>query len=236
MGPLQATRVSRISRSSTPHHGTFHRHPVPLEDDRTKTRFYRWHIDAALYGLEPPRVTSLLAVKVPKTEHQLLCYDDGSGDTLSVPRGSTVFASSYRTYDLLSDEDKKFARETKVQYAAHPYVWMADAKSRSDGLGMLSEGLELSRSSLPEVDEAKVKIYPMCWRNPVTSKLALQVHPSAIEKLHLADGSVIDDLEQVRERSCTGCRDPASRPSLSTPSTGTRAIWRSSTITVCCIR
>lgn len=25
------------------------------------------------------------------------------------------------------------------------------------------------------------------------------MHPSAIEKLHLADGSIIDDLEQVRE-------------------------------------
>ncbi|CDR88611.1 uncharacterized protein (C-terminal fragment), partial [Sporisorium scitamineum] len=181
-----------------PHHRTFHRDPVPLEDDRTVTRFYRWHIDAALYGLEPPKVTSLLAVKVPKTEHQLLSYDDGSDDKLSVPRGSTVFASSYRMYDLLSEEDKKFARETKVQYAPHPYVWMADAKSRSDGLGMLSEGLELDRSSMPDVDETKVKIYPMC-RNPVTNKLALQVHPSAIEKLHLADGSIIDDLEQVRE-------------------------------------
>ncbi|TKY85306.1 hypothetical protein EX895_005468 [Sporisorium graminicola] len=182
-----------------PHHRTFHRHPVPIEDDRTVTRFYRWHIDAALYGLEPPKVTSLMAVKVPKTEYQVLSYDDGSEDKLSVPRGSTVFASSYRIYDLLSEEDKKFARETKVQYAPHPYVWMADAKSRSDGLGMLSEGLELDRSRLPEVDESKIKVYPMCWRNPVTGKLALQVHPSAIEKLHLADGSVIDDLEQVRE-------------------------------------
>ncbi|GAC94558.1 hypothetical protein PHSY_002131 [Pseudozyma hubeiensis SY62] len=182
-----------------PHHRSFHRDPVPEREDRTATRFYRWHIDAALYGLDPPKVTSLLAVRVPKTENQLLCYDDGSGDVLSVPRGSTVFASSYKMYDLLSEEDKKFVRGTKVSYAPHPYTWMANAKSRPDGLGMVSEGLELERSSLPEIDDSMIKIYPMCWKNPKTGKLALQVHPSAVQELHLEDGSVIDDLEKVRE-------------------------------------
>ena len=44
-----------------------------------------------------------------------------------------------------------------------------------------------------------MKILPMCWRNPVTGRLALQVHPSAVEKLHLGNGSVIEDLSQVRE-------------------------------------
>lgn len=198
-GPVASFEGLQNITLKHPHHRTFHRDTIALQDDRMKTRFYRWHIDAALYDLEPPRVTSLLAVKVPKTGHQLLCYDDGSNDTLTVARGSTVFASSYRMYDLLSEEDKKFVRETRVQYAPHPYVWMADAKSRSDGLGMLSEGREMQRSQLPEVDESKVKIYPMCWKNPVTGKLALQVHPSAVEKLHLSDGTVIDDLEMVRD-------------------------------------
>lgn len=182
-----------------PHHKTFHKHAIPDEKDRDNTRFYRWHIDAALYDLHPPRVTSLMAVQVPKTEYQTLQYDDETGDELAVPRGSTAFVSSHRTYDLLSEEDKAFARTTKVQYAPHPYVWMSQAKSRSDGLGMVSEGLELPYSELPPIDESKVKVLPMCWRNPVTGKLALQVHPSAIEKLHLADGTVIDDLEEARE-------------------------------------
>ncbi|TKA64350.1 hypothetical protein B0A55_09550 [Friedmanniomyces simplex] len=182
-----------------PHHKTFHQHPISEGDDRDVTRCYRWHIDAALYDLNPPRVTSLMAVQVPKTEYQTLRYDDGTGDELAVPRGSTAFVSSYRMYDLLSEEDKVFARTTRVQYAPHPYIWMSKAKSRSDGLGLVSECLELPHSELPPIDDSKIKILPMCWRNPVTGKLALQVHPSAVEKLHLVDGTVIDNLEQVRE-------------------------------------
>lgn len=79
------------------------------------------------------------------------------------------------------------------------YIWMSPARSRSDGLGLVSEGKELQYSELPPIEEEKVKILPMTWKNPVTGKLALQVHPSAIEKLHLADGTVVDDLEKVRD-------------------------------------
>ncbi|OCK76891.1 Clavaminate synthase-like protein [Lepidopterella palustris CBS 459.81] len=182
-----------------PHHNKFHKYPVSADEDRDVTRFFRWHIDAALYDLEPPRVTSLMAVKVPKSEKQTLRYDDGTGDELLVPRGSTAFVSSYRMYDILSPEDKEFARTTKVQYAPHPYVWMSPARSLSDGLGMVSDGAELKYEDLPPIEEEKVKILPMCWKNPVTGKLALQIHPSAVEKLHLADGTVIDDLKEVRE-------------------------------------
>ncbi|KAF2763862.1 Clavaminate synthase-like protein [Teratosphaeria nubilosa] len=182
-----------------PHHKTFHQSVISDEDDRHNTRFYRWHIDAALYDLNPPLVTSLMAVQVPKTQHQTLRYDDGSDDTFSVPRGSTAFVSSCRTYDLLSEPDKRFARTTKVQYAPHPYIWMSPAKSRSDGLGLVSEGQELPYSELPPIDREKVKILPMTWRNPVTGRLALQVHPSAVEKLHLEDGRVVEDLREVRE-------------------------------------
>ncbi|KAI7691805.1 Clavaminate synthase-like protein, partial [Hortaea werneckii] len=139
-----------------PHHRTFHHDAIPAAEDRETTRFYRWHIDAALYDLNPPRVTSLMAVQVPKTEYQTLRYDDGTGETLRVPRGSTAFVSSYRTYDLLSPEDQEFARTTRVQYAPHPYVWMSGAKSRSDGLGLVSEGLELPYTELPAIEAEKV--------------------------------------------------------------------------------
>jgi alpha-ketoglutarate-dependent taurine dioxygenase len=182
-----------------PHHKTFHKDVVSEEDDRENTRFYRWHIDAALYDLEPPMATSLLAVKVPKTQYQKLRFDDGSGDEMMLPRGSTTFVSSCRMFDLLSEEDKEFARTTRVQYAPHPYIWMSPAKSRSNGLGIVSEGLELPTSQLPPIEDSKIKILPMCWKNPVTGKLALQVHPSAVQKLHLKDGSVIEDLEEVRK-------------------------------------
>ena len=57
-----------------PHHKTFHATPVSEAEDRTITRFYRWHIDAALYDLNPPRVTTLMAVEVPKTTPLKLRY------------------------------------------------------------------------------------------------------------------------------------------------------------------
>ncbi|KAF2035675.1 Clavaminate synthase-like protein [Setomelanomma holmii] len=182
-----------------PHHRTFHQEAIRDEDDRDNTRFYRWHIDAALYDLEPPKVTSLLAVKVPKTEYQTLRYDDGTGDEVKLSRGSTAFVSSYKMYDLLSEKDKEFARTTKVQYAPHPYIWMSACKSRSDGLGLVSSGAELPTDQLPPIDESKIKILPMCWKNPVTGQLALQVHPSAVQALHLANGTIIDDIAEVRE-------------------------------------
>jgi alpha-ketoglutarate-dependent taurine dioxygenase len=198
-GPVAEYEGLKDIRLKHPHHKLFHKTSVPESEDREFTRFYRWHIDAALYALNPPRVTTLMAVSVPKSPSQTLRYDDGSGDELTVPRGSTVFASSENTYDLLSNEDKAFARSTRVQYHAHPYIWMSGARSRSDGLGMVSDGLELSDAELPPIEEDKIAILPMCWENPVTGRLALQVHPSAVEKLHLADGSVIDDLKEVRE-------------------------------------
>ncbi|KAK0745186.1 hypothetical protein B0T21DRAFT_399415 [Apiosordaria backusii] len=182
-----------------PHHKTFHVTTIPEEDDLTHTRFYRWHIDAALYGLAPPIVTTLLAVKVPGGRRQICRYDDGTGDELSVPLGTTAFVSSYTSYDILSPSDQEFARTTKVEYAPHPYIWMSGAKSRPDGLGMVSEGKEIPLEDLPLIEEDKIQILPMCWKNPLTGKLALQVHPSAIRKLHLADGTVVEDLKEVRE-------------------------------------
>lgn len=76
---------------------------------------------------------------------------------------------------------------------------MSPARSRSTGLGLHSEGHELPESELPPIDENKIMIFPMLWKNPVTGKLAMQVHPSAIRRIHCADGRVIDDLARVRE-------------------------------------
>ena len=182
-----------------PHRRTFHKTQIPAEDDLDFTRFYRWHIDAALYHLNPPRVTSLLAVKVPAGRRQTLRYDDGTGKELIVPLGTTAFVSGYAMYEGLSLEEQEIARTTRVEYAPHPYVWMSKCKSRPDGLGLESEGLELPVDELPPIEQDKVRILPMCWRNPVTGKLALQVHPSAVAKLPLKDGSVIEDLSKVRQ-------------------------------------
>ncbi|KAI1649064.1 Clavaminate synthase-like protein [Daldinia loculata] len=189
----------RDIRLKHPHHKTFHASVISAVDDLDFTRFYRWHIDAALYGLAPPVVTTLLAVKVPGGRRQVCRYDDGTGDELEVSLGTTAFVSGYTMYDLLSDVDKELARTSCVEYAPHPYVWISNAKSRSDGLGMVTQGLEIPLDDLPPIEQDKIQILPMCWRNPVTGKLALQVHPSAVRKIHLANGTVVDDLGKVRE-------------------------------------
>ncbi|TGO41319.1 hypothetical protein BHYA_0023g00290 [Botrytis hyacinthi] len=182
-----------------PHHKVFHKTAVPEEDDLAFTRFYRWHIDAALYALNPPKVTSLMAVKVPAGRRQTLRYDDGTGEEMDVPLGTTTFVSGQNMYNLLSEEDKEFVRGAKVEYAPHPYIWMSPARSRSTGLGMVSDGNELPLSELPPVDEKDIKILPMCWKNPVTGNLALQIHPSAIKAIHLPNGEVMTDLKEVRD-------------------------------------
>ncbi|EXJ96105.1 hypothetical protein A1O1_01231 [Capronia coronata CBS 617.96] len=184
-----------------PHHRTFHKTVIPDDQDLDHTRFYRWHIDAALYGkLHPPLVTSLLAVKVPGGRTQTLLYDDGSNDTLQVPLGTTAFVSGYTMFDRLSPEQKEFVLTSKIEYAPHPYVWISTAKSRPDGLGMVSEGKEVPLQSLPPIENsADIQILPMVWQNPVTGRFALQIHPSVVRKIHLRDGRVIDDLAEVRE-------------------------------------
>lgn len=182
-----------------PHHKKFHKSAVPEADDLAATRFFRWHIDAALYALNPPKVTSLMAVKVPAGRRQTVRWDDDTGDEMEVPLGTTAFVSGQNMYNLLSEEDKEFVRSAKVEYAPHPYIWMSPARSRSDGLGMVSDGLELPFSELPPINEADIKILPMCWKNPVTGNLAVQIHPSAIKAIHLPNGEVMTDLKEVRE-------------------------------------
>lgn len=183
-----------------PHHKAFHKHPISPEEDADFTHFYRWHIDSAMYNLDPPLVTSLLAVQVPKGRRQILRYDDETDTTLDVPLGTTAFFSGYRLYEMLTEEEKHFVRTSKIEYAPHPYIWMSKAKSRSNGLGIISEGLELSTDELPPFEESKIKIYPMAWKNPVTGKLAMMVYPTCVRKIHLENGKVLDNLVEIRER------------------------------------
>ncbi|KAJ5041723.1 uncharacterized protein L3040_005292 [Drepanopeziza brunnea f. sp. 'multigermtubi'] len=79
------------------HHKTFPpgRYPAILaEDDLHATRFYRWHLDAALYDLNPGPVTSLVAVTVPAGRRPTLRYHEGTGEERDVPPlpfGTTAF-------------------------------------------------------------------------------------------------------------------------------------------------
>lgn len=76
---------------------------------------------------------------------------------------------------------------------------MGPARALPTGLGLYTENRELPLSDLPPIDPSKILTLPMVWKNPVTGNPALQIHPSAVRKIHRDDGSVIDDLGRVRE-------------------------------------
>src|SRR5205085_1286131 len=128
---------------------------------------------------------TLLALTVPEPRHQTVVYDDGSGDTLEVPLGTTAFVSGGTAFDLLSAAQQDWARKTRVRYAPHPYVWMRNARARSNGLGLLSEGLELPREELPPFEDRKITTLPLVWTNPLTGRLSLQLHAYCVEDLRV---------------------------------------------------
>ncbi|OBZ90839.1 hypothetical protein A0J61_01120 [Choanephora cucurbitarum] len=182
-----------------PSHTVFHKDCLTKEQmDAGQTRFYRWHMDAALYKLNPPKVTTLFGLKNPEPRRETVRYDDGTGDELDVQLGTTAFISGQKAFEILPQELKELAFKTQVKYAPHPYLWMSKAKARSTGLGMVSEGKELSEEELPQINEEDIKTYPMLWKNPVTGKIHLQVHPAAVQDL-IIDGKPMNDLEKVRE-------------------------------------
>jgi xanthine dioxygenase len=145
-----------------PSHTTFHKTRVSDEDEaKGITRFYRWHQDAALYELAPPKVTALYGISVPQGPHQTCRYDDETGDELSVPLGTTAFVSGTTMFEILPSELKSLAVRSKVKFAPHCFVWMAPAKAHSTGLKLETEGLELPWSELPPWEESKIVILPV---------------------------------------------------------------------------
>jgi alpha-ketoglutarate-dependent taurine dioxygenase len=181
-----------------PSHRSFHLQPLTdAQEASGLTRFYRWHIDAALYELHPPKVTTLLAVKVPEARHQTVVYDDGTDETLDVTLGTTAFVSGAKAYDLLSPSQRAWVDKTEARYAPHPYVWMRNARALSNGLGLVSEGRELARSQLPAWEPSKITTLPLVWRNPLTGRRALQLHAYCVEDL-IVDGEPVGDLAECR--------------------------------------
>ncbi|KAJ7856482.1 hypothetical protein B0H14DRAFT_3448413 [Mycena olivaceomarginata] len=82
------------------------------------THFYRWHIDAA-YDLSPPCVMTLYVLRVPRGLPQVCRYDDGTGDALSIPLGTTAFVAGKTMWVLLPPELKSVVVRTRVMYAPH---------------------------------------------------------------------------------------------------------------------
>ncbi|KAI0281303.1 hypothetical protein BGY98DRAFT_230584 [Russula aff. rugulosa BPL654] len=115
-------------------HTTFHKNPVSSADEAAGfTRFYRWHIDAALYDLSPPKVTTLYGIRVPQGPKQICRYDDGMGDMLPVPLGTTAFVSGKTMFDILPRELQSVAVRARVRYAPHPFEWMKACRCARHG-------------------------------------------------------------------------------------------------------
>jgi len=151
-----------------PSHTTFHKTRVSEEDEaKGITRYYRWHIDAALYDLNPPKVTTLYGIQVPDGPTQVCRYDDGTGDELPVPLGTTAFVSGKTMFDILPDNLKSVAVRAKVKYAPHPYVWMAPSHALPTGLGIETEGLELPLDEVPTYEESKRQTLPVVSTSPL---------------------------------------------------------------------
>ncbi|EED82568.1 predicted protein [Postia placenta Mad-698-R] len=103
----------------------------------------REHMDAALYDLLPPKVTTLYGINVPQGPRQIVRYDDDTGDELEVPLAATAFVSGKTVFDILPPELKSLAVRSRVKNAPHPYTWISTAKAKSTGRGVETEGLEM---------------------------------------------------------------------------------------------
>ncbi|EIW87212.1 Clavaminate synthase-like protein [Coniophora puteana RWD-64-598 SS2] len=199
---------------SHPSHRTFHQTPLSMDDEEAGyTRFYHWHMDAALYSFKPPKVTALYAVQVPNGPSQTVRYDDGTGDELPVPLGTTAFTSGRISFEILPRHLQSVAVRSRVKYAPHPFLWMNPAGAMSNGLGLETEGRETPLDQLPPWDESKRQTLPMLWKNPVTGGLHLQVAATAVTDIFIdplpinaeredalyPDGAHLTDLKELRE-------------------------------------
>ncbi|KAH9020427.1 Clavaminate synthase-like protein [Lactarius hengduanensis] len=207
-----------------PSHHTFHKTTVSLEDEaHGATRFYRLaHRRCA--------VRALPAQGDDAGPQQVCRYDDGTGDELPVPLGTTAFVSGKTMFDILPRALQSVAVRARVRYAPHPYVWMGPAAAHSTGLAIESEGKELPLDQLPPWTEDKIKVFPVTWKNPVTGALHFQVHPCAAHELLIdplpegasregalyPDGAHLTDIKEVRDLLYKMQR-PAIAPSLVYP-------------------
>ncbi|KAF8880004.1 hypothetical protein CPB85DRAFT_1234272, partial [Mucidula mucida] len=157
-------------------------------------------------------------------------YDDGTGDELCVPLGTTAFKSGRVMFDILPKELKSVVVRARAKYAPHPFEWMGPTKARSTALGIESEhGLEKSLDELSPWTEEEIKVYPFVHvENPVTGYLHLMVHAWAIQEVFIdplppnaktngmlyPDGAHLTKLKEVREL-CYTMQRPGIAPNVS---------------------
>lgn len=85
-----------------------------------------------------------------------------------------------------------------------PSRWVSQAKQDSMGITIpQKQGKEIPMDQMPPVDEAKIKTYPMVWKNEVTGKPAFMVHNFIVQKIFVktapdSEERIIDDVDEVR--------------------------------------
>ncbi|PSS18716.1 hypothetical protein M430DRAFT_50709 [Amorphotheca resinae ATCC 22711] len=186
-------------------HHAFHLPPhIPAADrEAGRSRFYQWHFDGALYGIPPPRVGCLLAVRTPRGPDVRVQWDDGTGTEMSMAPGATAMVSGARALSLLSPELRAIVYHSRIEYAPHCFEWMSTARSTRLGHSLETEGREKPLDQLKPWSRDKICVYPMVWENPVTGEHSLQVHGQAAYRLFLKDSpegeeTVVSDLGEVR--------------------------------------
>lgn len=126
----------------------------------------RWHIDTALYDRELPMVTALRCLTLRKGPDLTVRWDGGTGTTKNTPPGATAYISGTSALARLSDEQRATAENSVVEYAPFAFKWMSTAHSTRLGHTLETEGLKMPFDQLGEIEEEKIKRYPMIWANP----------------------------------------------------------------------
>src|SRR5260370_36776761 len=85
-------------------------------------------------------MTTLYAIHIPQGPKQTCRYDDGTGDMLPVPLGTTAFISGKTMFDILPRVLQSVAGCARVRYVPHPFEWMTPATAHSTGLTIESKG------------------------------------------------------------------------------------------------
>ncbi|KAI0850079.1 Clavaminate synthase-like protein [Daldinia vernicosa] len=183
----------------------WHDKELPQDEfEKGNTRFQRWHMDAPLYGRDPAWFTTLRCIKRPTEPQVNIRWDDGSGLSMKAEPGLTAFISNVQMYEMMTEDEKKMADHSWVEYAPHPYMWIGNCKGNSNGLGLVSQGKEKLLEDLDDFDPKDVKTYPMVWVNPVTGEKAFQVHGICARKFFIRSSSteeprIIEDLVEIRK-------------------------------------
>lgn len=151
----------------------------------------QWHIDGAFYQTLPPAVTGLLCKEAPASANVAIEY---AGGRLEFRPGATAFVSGTTAYELLSDEDKRWAQKASVHYGINPFSRVLGLSTSNDGINLIDDGRDYTDAFEREASDPGCMTHPMIWTNPVTGKAALQVHARCMLCIEI-DGKRLGVLE-----------------------------------------